>query len=391
MTGLGNRRNYTRFGHLDATQKTFGNHLRDAGYATCIVGKWQLGNGFDGPALFGFDEYCLWQLTRKPERYHGPGLEVDGREVDYPQDAYGPDVMNDYALDFIGRCQKSHRPFLLYYPMVLVHTPLEPTPDSPDGGRGRRGPDTFADMVTYADKLVGTVVEELDRRGLRENTLLIVLGDNGTARGTVTRFQGRDVAGGKGRTTSHGTRVPAIVSWPGTVPAGTVCRNLIDSTDFMPTILAAAGVEPPADTAIDGRSFLPQLRGEPGSIRDWIYSWYGPDGGETPRSEFAFDERYKLYSDGRLFDIVDDEDEQRPLSRESLEPAAARALDKLTGVLARFAGPRPEFIVRQADAGGADGARDESGAPPRKPRRGKMRRDGASVPAAQPAQSSPQR
>lgn len=395
MTGLSNRRNYTRFGHLDPTQKTFANHLRDAGYATGVVGKWQLGNGFEGPGLFGFDDYCLWQLTRKPGRYRAPGLEIAGREVDYPDDAYGPDVMNDHALDFIGRCKD--RPFLLYYPMTLVHSPLEPTPDSPDGLRGRRGPDTFADMVAYADTLVGTIVEALDRHGLREHTLVMVLGDNGTARGTVTRFQGRDVVGGKGRTTVRGTLVPAIVNWPGTVPAGAVCRDLVDSTDVMPTILEAAGVETPADAPLDGRSFLPLLQGEPGPVREWIYAWYGPDGGETPRAEFAFDTVHKLYADGRFFDLVEDEDEQSPLAPESLPPRAAAAREKLAGVLASFAGPRPDHFVRQADQSRATGATadedDAGGSRQRVPRRGKARgrakppegqtpRDTAPAPAA---------
>lgn len=389
MTGLSNRRNYTRFGHLDPTQKTFANHLRDAGYATCVVGKWQLGNGFEGPALFGFDEYCLWQLTRKPGRYRAPGLEIDGREVDFPDDTYGPDVMNDHALDFIGRCKD--RPFLLYYPLTLVHTPLEPTPDSPDGIGGRRGPDTFAEMVAYADTLVGTVVEALDRHGLRENTLLMVLGDNGTARGTVTHFQGRDVVGGKGRTTVRGTLVPAIVNWPGTVPAGGVCRDLVDSTDVMPTILEAAGVEIAADAPLDGRSFLPQVRGEPGRSREWIYAWYGPDGGATPRAEFAFDTAFKLYADGRFYDIAADEDEQRPLARESLAPPAAAALDKLTGALARFAGPRPDHFVRQADpARGAGASEDDAEGGSRPTRRGKARgRAKSPARAPQPAGASP--
>ena len=86
MTGMSNRRNYTHFGHLDPSQKTFGNLLKQAGYATCITGKWQLSNGFEGPAHFGFDEYCLWQLTRRPGRYKNPGLEINGKTLDYTQE-----------------------------------------------------------------------------------------------------------------------------------------------------------------------------------------------------------------------------------------------------------------------------------------------------------------
>ena len=344
MTGQSNYRNYTHFAHLDPALQTFGNHLRDAGYATSIVGKWQLGNGFAGPGQFGFDDYCLWQLTRKPERYWAPGLEINGREIDYPEDTYGPDVLNRHATDFIARTKD--RPFLLYYPMVLVHTPLELTPDSPEG-EGRRGPDKFADMVAYADKLIGNVVRTLDDHGLRERTLLLVLGDNGTTRGIPSRFQGRMIEGSKGKTTIWGTRVPAIANWPGTVAGGQVCSDLIDSTDFLPTLLEAAAIPAPPGTRLDGRSFLPQLLGRSGSPREWIYAWYGPDGGSTPRAEFAFDARYKLYSDGRFFDVVRDEQERSPLAATPLAESAVAAREKLAGALAEFAGPRPEFFARQ--------------------------------------------
>ncbi|MCG8584993.1 MAG: sulfatase-like hydrolase/transferase, partial [Pirellulales bacterium] len=130
MTGRYNSRNYVKFGVLDPQEKTFGNMMRDAGYATCIVGKWQLKGGFEGPKNFGFDEYCLWQLTRRPNRYPNPGLEINGKEVDYKNGEYGPDVVTDYACDFMER--NKDKPFFLYYPMMLPHWPFEPTPDSKD-------------------------------------------------------------------------------------------------------------------------------------------------------------------------------------------------------------------------------------------------------------------
>jgi|TARA_Y100000780_G_scaffold96969_1_gene88294 arylsulfatase A len=96
MTGNYNQRNYIRFGLLDPAVTTFGHLAKRAGYATCIGGKWQLENGLKGPNHFGFDEYCLWQLTRRPSRYPNPGLEVnstlryklhrDGRFIDIAND-----------------------------------------------------------------------------------------------------------------------------------------------------------------------------------------------------------------------------------------------------------------------------------------------------------------
>ena len=130
MTGLSNVRNYVEFGTLEKSQTTFAHLLRDAGYATAIVGKWQLGRDASLPAHFGFDEHCLWQLLRRPSRYAHPGLEVNGKMVDYRSGEYGPDIVCDYACEFIERHKDG--PFLLYYPMMLTHSPFVPTPDSPD-------------------------------------------------------------------------------------------------------------------------------------------------------------------------------------------------------------------------------------------------------------------
>lgn len=116
MTGLVNKRNYTHFGNLDFSQTTFANLLKKGGYATCVAGKWQLQGGFEGPAHFGFDEYALWQLNRRPGRYKNPGLEVNGAQRDYTANEYGPDLVSDYALDFIQRHKDG--PFFLYYPMI---------------------------------------------------------------------------------------------------------------------------------------------------------------------------------------------------------------------------------------------------------------------------------
>ena len=82
MTGMYNVRNYINFGNMDPKAVTFGNLLKQAGYATCIAGKWQLGQDPDLPRKYGFDEFCLWQHTRRPPRYANPGLEINGVEKD---------------------------------------------------------------------------------------------------------------------------------------------------------------------------------------------------------------------------------------------------------------------------------------------------------------------
>ncbi len=363
MTGLSNRRNYTHFGNLDPSQKTFANLLKDAGYATCITGKWQLQGGFEGPAHFGFDEYALWQLTRRPGRYKNPGLEINSQPRDYTANEYGPDIVSDYALDFITR--KKDEPFFLYYPMMLTHAPYDATPDSTDylaarsGGGGKLG--HFPDMVAYTDKLIGKLVARLEELKLRDNTMLLVLGDNGTGRGTPSKFQGRDVVGGKGTTTTWGTHVPCIGNWPGHFASGKVREDLIDATDFLPTICEATNVKVPADLKIDGRTFLAQLRGEKGAPREWLYSWYNPSGGPKAQAEFAHDAQFKLYADGKFFDVAKDDLEKVPLADDALDAGAKAAKAKLQAALKQFEGPRPEFFAKQGKAFGGETGEDANG------------------------------
>lgn len=343
MTGLYNQRNYIQFGLLDPKAITFAQLLKKAGYATCVAGKWQLKGGFDGPKHFGFDEYCLWQLTIRKSRYPNPVIERDGKVIEYTRGEYGPDIINDYLCDYITR--HKDRPFLAYYPMLLTHGPFVPTPDSksydPKAREEGAGADKkhFADMVAYADKMIGKVVARLETLGLRENTLILFTGDNGTGVGITTKVGDREVAGGKSKTIDTGTHVPLIASWPGKVPAGKVSRDLVDFSDFLPTLLEAAGAPLPKDLTPDGRSFLPQLLGKTGNPRPYIYSWYARDGGPIG-VELARDQRFKLYADGKLFDVVADPLEKAPLALEKLSPEARAAREKLQAALARYKGTR---------------------------------------------------
>jgi arylsulfatase A len=215
-------------------------------------------------------------------------------------------------------------------------------------------------MVTYTDKLIGKLVRKLEELHLRDNTLLLILGDNGTGRGTPSRFKGRDVLGGKGTTTEWGTHVPAIGNWPGYFASGKVCTDLIDATDFLPTICEATGVPVPAELKVDGRSFLAQLRGEKGAPRDWLYSWYNPSGGATAKAEFAHDANFKLYTDGRFYAAKDD-NEKSPLPDETLDADTQAAKAKLQAALKQFAGPRPEYFVKQSQPFGGEKGEDANG------------------------------
>lgn len=348
MTGIYNVRNYVRFGVLDKNETTFANLLRDAGYATCVAGKWQLLGDFAGPGRFGFDEYCLWQLNRRPGRYPNPGLEINGKQVDYAGGEYGPSVATDFICDFIAR--KQDRPFLVYYPMILTHCPFEPTPDSPDWDASSKGSPTykgdakyFGDMVTYMDKVVGRIVAKLEEHGLRENTLILFTGDNGTDAPVVSMMGDRKVKAGKGNMSDNGTRVPLIANWPGTIPTGRVCQDLVDFSDFLPTMCQAAGVSVPQELKIDGRSFLPQLKGDNGDPRDWIYCWYSR-GGQTEKARiFARNQQYKLFHSGKFLDMTDG---YAPVELDvaKLDDDAAEAHRMLQGVLERYKDARPKRL-----------------------------------------------
>jgi arylsulfatase A len=341
MTGRSNVRNYVRFGILDREERTFAHMLRAAGYRTAVAGKWQLhgsspediarGRGAR-PEEAGFDEHCLWQIDRRESRYWNPLIERNGTELELGESDYGPDVFCRFILDFIDRHRE--RPFFVYYPMVLVHAPFVPGPDSDDRTSKDRQAN-FADMMAYADGIVDRIVTHLETLGLREDTLLLFTADNGTDRRISSRTSGGSVQGGKSLTLDTGTRVPLIASWPGTaVPRA--CDDLVDLSDVVPTLAAVAATRVPE--AIDGRSFLPQIRGEPGSPRAWIYCYYNPRPGNArfPERRFARDHRWKLYGDGRLHDLTRDPLEKTPLATEDAGSAAAAARERLRAVIESF-------------------------------------------------------
>jgi arylsulfatase A-like enzyme len=346
LTGLYNFRNYTGFGVLRPGETTFGHMLQTAGYATCVVGKWQLwgandARGFGGQGVYpdaaGFDEYCLWQIEEVGARYADPVMYRNTRQPDTLAGEYGPDVASDYLMDFMDRHRD--RPFLAYYPMILPHNPFMPTPDSPewtDGNRFQADRRFFADMVTYMDTIVGRIALKLDALGIRNDTLVMFLGDNGTNRNITSSTTEGDVTGHKGFPDDGGTRVPFIANWPGTIPGGQVLDALVDTTDFLPTIAEVTDVGLPAGIPFDGRSLLPHLRGEPGESREWVFSHYDPDWGAFERSRFARTQRWKLYDDGRLFDVPADVLEAHPIAAGSGGPEAEAARRLLQPVLDRL-------------------------------------------------------
>jgi arylsulfatase A len=335
MTGMYNNRNYQGFEYLDPSQVTFAQLIRKAGYATCISGKWQLNGwqmkkpGWDDlnrPADLGFDAFCLWQVSKYKqagERYADPLVVKNGEELPILKDQYGPDVFCDFILDFME--EKKDQPFLVYYPMVLVHNPFTPTPDSPEWAdpamrypmKKHEGDSSFfPDMVHYMDKMVGRILHKLDELGLRQNTVVMFTGDNGTATNIYTKMKdGSIIRGGKSYMTDRGTHVPLIVSWPGVTPVGKTPDDLIDFSDMLPTLCDLAGAEVPGTLEPDGRSFLPQLEGKKGKPRKAIFCHYWGANGRTLEGarEMARDHRYVLFNNGDFFDLEKDIEQLNPL------------------------------------------------------------------------------
>jgi len=345
MTGIYNNRNYIRFGLLDPEAQTFGHLFRDAGYNTVIAGKWQLGGGFDSPQHFGFDEYCLWQLTRAgpgriAPRYPNPGLEINGEEIDYIQGEYGPDIVCDYLCDFIERNQDD--PFFVYYPMILPHFPFQPTPASEawDPSESREYPkrewrnEWFADMVAYTDHNVGRLVDKLEVLGLSDNTIIVFVGDNGTYRDIPSQFNSQTVIGGKGTTRDTGTHVPLIVCWPGTTSGEQVSQSLVDLSDFLPTLADLTSIQVPNAEELDGVSFANEVIGESQSTREYIYCWYQRNGVRETASQHVRTSRFKLYADGRFYDTHVDPNERAPLDTDTLTGDARDAYGPLQAAIA---------------------------------------------------------
>jgi arylsulfatase A len=319
MTGLSNVRNYTSFSTLKKTEKTIGHMMKDAGYRTAIAGKWQLlgaehypdfirGKG-SWPKDMGFERHCLWQVDKLGSRFWGPTITIDGELKNFPEDIYGPDVYSRFLLDRME--EYKDEPFFLYYPMALVHSPFVPTPDSVNR-TSKNKQQNFADMVAYMDKLIGRIVDKTVQLGIAERTLILVTGDNGTHSSLKSNMGDKVIVGGKGKPTDAGTHVALFGYQPGTVPTGKVSNDLIEFSDFMPTIANATGVTPLAPT--DGQSFLPQVHGKQGKPRETIFVYYWPRPEKGHPLRFVRDKRWKLYGTGKLFDVENDVFEKTPIT-----------------------------------------------------------------------------
>ncbi len=290
----------------------FPKYLQQAGYTTAFVGKWHMGHENDEPRP-GFDH---WVSFAGQGTYHDPTLNVNGRRETF--EGYTTDVLTDRALEWLGQARDTSKPFFLYLSYKAVHYPFQPAPRH----RGRYGqepidyPETMANternyqtqphwvrerrysihgidhMETGAfdkdpvpdfddlyhqyceavhglDENLGRVLQALDDAGLSRNTLVIYMGDNGFELGEHGFYDKRDAF-------EHSIRVPMLAYAPGLIQPGTQVTAMVQNIDVAPTILHACGARVPVTARMDGRSFLPLLRGEKVPWRDHIlyeYHW----------------------------------------------------------------------------------------------------------------------
>jgi arylsulfatase A len=254
--------------------------LKEAGYATAIVGKWHLGDqpeflpnrqGFDlhfglpysndmGPAGDGVKSNLGQPLPKNPKGAGQPPLPLlrNGTVVKrvLPDDQQSlVEIYTTEAVDFIAKSKE--KPFFLYLAHNAVHFPLYP--GKTWAGKSPHG--LFSDWVEETDWSVGRVLDAVRKHGLAEKTLVIFTSDNG---GTP-RSVNAPLRGNKASTWEGGVRVPTIAWWPGKIPAGTETDAVLGMFDVLPTFAALAGAKLPAGRKLDGADVRPHLAGEKGA------------------------------------------------------------------------------------------------------------------------------
>ncbi|NIP26570.1 MAG: sulfatase, partial [Phycisphaerae bacterium] len=279
----------------------FPQYLKDAGYKTAFIGKWHMGGHTDEPRP-GFDH---WVSFPGQGVYYDPEFNVNGESIEH--NGYITDLLTDYAVEWIGK-QSNDQPFMLYLSHKAVHAMFEPAkrhlglfdkikPEYPasmantkENYRGKpewvkeqrhswHGVDymyhgemefdtfyrRYCETLLSLDESIGRVLNALEKKELSKNTLVIYTSDNGFTLGEHGLIDKRHMY-------RESIRIPLLALGPGLIKAATKITNLIQNVDFAPTFLEAAGIEPPDD--MDGKSFLPLLKGTDVSRREEVYYEY---------------------------------------------------------------------------------------------------------------------
>jgi arylsulfatase A len=331
--------NQDRVGKLEPSKEIcLPSVLKTAGYTSLMVGKW---SQFPlQPSDFGFDQYMRFQASGKywNTQPANKSYTKNGEIVPLLDGEYLPDLMHNQVVDFISK--NKNKPFFAYYSMSHIHGEILSTPDSKPDSK-----DLYTDNINYMDKLVGKLVKALDSLKMRQNTIIVFMGDNGTAAEGASRatVQGKKLSGKKGDMLECGSLVPWIVNWKGGGQSGKVINDLVDATDWMPTFAALAGAKLPENVILDGKSFAPQLKGEKGTPREWIFM-------ELGNQWYVREEKWKLNRANELFDMRNAPFEEILVPADSKDEMAVSARQRLSGVLKSI---NPEGgILDDADGSG---------------------------------------
>jgi arylsulfatase A len=335
LTGKYNFRNYGVWGVMDTTNRTIANMLRDAGYNTLVAGKWQLDGGDASIHALGFNDYMVFNPFANSNigngsRYKNPTLYQFGKLLnkDSMNGKYGDDVVVNYINNWIDTSKNKRRPMFIYYPVMLCHAPFSPTPEDPEfatwePAHNNSDPSFFPSMAEYMDEKIGQVVDHVTAAGLANNTIIIYVGDNGTDDKIFSLFKNKTIQGGKSYPWFTGTKQEMIVSAPGLIAPNQINSNLVDFTDFLPTFADIAGVPKPTTYGkLDGVSFYPNLVGQVGTPRGWVFCHYDQNEqgeGRHPIQRWINNRVYKLYdTTGMFYNIKTDAYELHPLADSSL-------------------------------------------------------------------------
>lgn len=309
---------------MNTREITMAQALKPAGYASCCVGKWHLGDmKMYRPNHRGFDHYLglLYSNDMAPHKLYRDDEVIEQRPLnqDYLTRKY-----TEEAVKFME--DNRDRPFLLYFPHTFPHLPLHASPEF----RGRSDAGLYGDCVEEVDWSVGEVLNTIDRLGLGHNTFVFFTSDNGPwYQGSPGPFRGR-----KADTFDGGMRVPGIARWPGVIPAGKVSDQMAMNFDLFATACAIAGVDAPQDRPIDGQNILPMLKGGT-TPHEALYFYAGRELQAVRSGHWKYHRRhmwwgnkYVLISKGpMLFNLDDDPNESYNVMDKYLE--VARDLDAM--------------------------------------------------------------
>jgi arylsulfatase A-like enzyme len=264
--GIGGAFDHMSMAGLNPEEMTIASMLKQKDYATAVYGKWHLGHHKEFlPLNHGFDEFYgipysndMWPYHPVAPDYYPPLplIEGDSTIATNPDQRYFTRDFTLRTIDFVKRNQD--RPFFVYLPHPMPHVPLFVSEDF--DGISEQG--LYGDVMMELDWSMGIILETLRDLNLEKNTLVIFTSDNGpwlnygNHSGSSGGFRE-----GKGTTFEGGQRVPAIMWWPGTIPAGLVCNRLASAIDVLPTLAELTGAPLPGKK-IDGVSLVPLLMGD---------------------------------------------------------------------------------------------------------------------------------